>query len=123
MYLDIMGIEFELEVEFTVYSWGWPDSYWEPGDPAELEIDSVVSKVTGIDWRDYLETARDLDIKKHKNFRTGIESNAYGYGFDLTHDWRTGKPKLTFNKNRTLLEVLETEIHENLSEHEPQFDD
>jgi len=30
----------ECEVEYT-YSWGSPDSYWEPGDPDEAEVQEV----------------------------------------------------------------------------------
>jgi hypothetical protein len=30
----------ECEVEYK-YSWGSPDSYWEPGDPPEAEVQNV----------------------------------------------------------------------------------
>jgi hypothetical protein len=41
IYLDLMGFDFIGEVDFTVTSWGSPDSWEEPGDPIEVEVDGL----------------------------------------------------------------------------------
>jgi hypothetical protein len=42
IYFDLLGFDFIGEVDFSVTSWGSCDSWEEPGDPIEVEIDSIL---------------------------------------------------------------------------------
>lgn len=123
MYLDIMGVEFEFDVEFEVYSFGSPDSWQEPGDPAELSITSAINKLTGVDWRDKLGDMKDLSLKYHTNHITKETKLAYGYGFKVWNNYNHKPVAIILNDGRSLLDVLEAEIHENLNDHLPSYDD
>jgi hypothetical protein len=41
LYFDMMGFDWEAEVEYDVTSWGSSDSWTEPGDPIEIEVNEI----------------------------------------------------------------------------------
>jgi len=41
IYFDLMGVDFVGEVDFSVTSWGSCDSWEEPGDPIEVEVEEI----------------------------------------------------------------------------------
>lgn len=45
----LCGIPVEVEVSFTVHSFGTPDGWREPGDPPEVEIEAIHSTLTDRD--------------------------------------------------------------------------
>lgn len=59
-YIVICGEERAVTVDFRVTSWGSSDTYWEPGDAPEIEIDAVHDSESGRDLLDFVSTTRDL---------------------------------------------------------------
>ena len=41
-HVEIMGFDFVADVDYTVTSYGTCDSWYEPGDPCEFEVNSIV---------------------------------------------------------------------------------
>jgi hypothetical protein len=126
--VEICAVEHEVVVEFDIKSCGTPDSYFEPGDPPEVEITAVYYKDEEDDDspRDIsvvLSELRDLELRQHWG------QTAYGYGFKVQHGHRGGDPlrpetqwrsppNVTFNEGRSVLDSLEAEIYENFHEYD-----
>jgi hypothetical protein len=92
--LELMGFDFIADVDYRVTSWGSCDSWYEPGDPMELEIDSIVL------YRD-----EPLSAEQHKAFNRG---ERFAPGFEATGE--------LFN---VLCEKLESQIYEKANEEGP----
>lgn len=68
--IEMLGVEIELEVEYS-YRAGTADSYYEPGDPAEIELLSAVTR-DGRDILQYLSDSRPdpkIEIVEQRNAR------------------------------------------------------
>jgi hypothetical protein len=124
--VEICGVEHEVVVEFDITSYGSADSYFEPGDPPEVEITAVYYKDeedsgNPRDISVVLSELRDLELRQHWG------QTAYGYGFKVYHgyfshvvkcDWRGYvAPLVTFNEGRSVLDSLEAEIYENFHDY------
>lgn len=120
--VEICGVERDVEVDFTVESFGTPDGYFEPGDPPEISVNKV--------WYADDPTERDVSqvLSELRDLVTPYVQQ-YGYGFDVQHGYYVGDPlrpldrrhvppKVTFNKGRSILEAVEEEIYSNLHEYE-----
>jgi hypothetical protein len=121
--IDTGLVERDVVVEFVVHSWGTPDSYYEPGDPAEIVIVSAAfADAPDVDVLGWLSEARDLSIPSpgwpwiNHGFKITL---GYTSGDPLRPEtWRSQPPKVTFNDDRTLLDVIEADVHDHLSDYE-----
>ena len=59
-YIEMMGFEFVADIDYRVTSYGTSDSWYEPGDPCEFEVESIVL------YRD-----EPLTVKQHKQTYRG----------------------------------------------------
>lgn len=137
--VEICGVEVDVEADFTVESFGTPDGYFEPGDPPEVSVDKVwyADDPTERDVSQVLSELRDLSLAYGPSHGRGLDGKImylgpklqYGYGFDVQHGFYVGDPcrpldrrhvppRVTFNRGRSILEVVEEDIYENLHEYE-----
>jgi hypothetical protein len=120
--VEICGREVDVEADFTVDSFGSCASFLEPGDPPEISVDKVwyADDPTERDVSAVLSELRDLSTP-------GVEQ--YGCGFEIHHgfyvsdpcrplDRRHVPPRVTFNRNRSILDAVEEDIYENFHEYE-----
>lgn len=106
--INLCGLEIDVDVEFTIYSWGAPQTWNDPAEPAEIEIDRVTAIGTGIDFTHVLPT---LDLWCPPN-RDGTYWVQQGNRFNFLEHWC----------DRTIEFSLLEEIHENLSDYESYYD-
>ena len=80
-YVDIMGYDFVADVDYTVTSYGSCDSWYEPGDPVEFEVNSIVL------YRD-----EPLTAKEHKSgFIKTPQFEATGALFEVLDEFLSEK--------------------------------
>lgn len=129
----IGGIERTLSVSFTVHSFGSPDSWDEPGDPAELEIEAIHDAETDRDLTDFCHSVRDL-------WGSPIKITNYGRNAwappnpmldailgervsSVLGDFFAYHPPHLRLEVQSIAETIEQEIHENLHEYESSIAD
>lgn len=90
--LPSSGIEVEVEAHFQVTAWPTMDTYFEPGDPAEIEIEEVFGVHSDLDMSPTL--AREIYSEDAYGHRTSLLDYLEGYILenvdfgDLYHDDR-----------------------------------
>lgn len=106
----LSGLEIDVEVEFTIHSWGAPQTWDDPAEPAEIDIDSVVAVDTGLDLTHTLPY-RDLWCPPNR------DGNYWVNGYH--------RKEINFLEgytDRTIEFSLLEEIHENLHDYDSFWD-
>lgn len=137
IHLEVDGEEIEFEVFFSIDSFGSADSFYEPGDPAEIVIEQIFRtgvyigpyEVDVTDWAYRTHYSWNVSIQRVENWQRSVNrwrralfgEQAFVAGPVDRHYLKDSVAVVRVNP-QTVAEALEQEILENISDYYPEPD-
>ena len=111
--IDTWAGEIDVCVTVNIHAWGSSDSYSEPGDAPEFDIEAVFTKKGDRDLYAYCDKQLDLSLGNGYKEGWSIEHGYYTYVRSPIHGGYIPKivgPRVTLNEGRTILDKLYADI-------------